>query len=779
MKKWVSHTAVLFFLVIVGRLAGAEQCFWSFSPESLSVSQESYHIRYSQLPSLTINKDFSLPTKTLYIESDYPITISDFYVEPGDQVIVGKILPQHAAFDNSTTDAGDIDRAPPLREESKIFSPVYDIQYLQTEVGCYYAVSLFPVMLNDNNDIIFNKTIRLKSDAATGELLEPPQVIQKIVTASAGEESSKSNKAVFAHGLPLGYKYVIVTPESLVEAFRELSYFRTATGISTAIALLDSIYSYYPGVDEAEKVRHYLMDFYQAGGTYVLLGGDDVILPPRYVYYYNADEPPSNSHYLMPSDLYYADMDGDWEVDGDGVWGEPTHDSPDIAPELVVGRLPVRTAESVQNYISKLKKYLTDPGEGDFSYLTKSMFFSSDQMRDYPADGQHGVISSQLPSYIEVDTVFGVEALSGDDPFPINAEGVTCISRISQGFGVVNIIAHGRIDGFIVKSSNYGDWPLSLILTAPQANNHGSIGDIEKNNKTSLYYSLACNNGGYDLDTAGGEPGDWSLVERLISSEASGAVGMVAYSRWGWVYSSYLQQESFTKHLYDQADGNPALAMYYSWVDYPYYRDLIYGQNYFGDPALKTYLTEPEELDIYISTQDDSYQVSITDPSGPAANASVVFTLGGVVIECGLTDESGTYTLAAELDADSAYTITAVKDSHTIAQELFVPSLVLDLDDEESMTASDFSLEQNYPNPFNPTTTIGYNLPEESDVTLSVFNILGQAVKTIRRANQSAGYNVIIWAGTDDRFRDAPSGIYFYRLKAGRYQQIRKMVLLR
>ncbi len=90
-----------------------------------------------------------------------------------------------------------------------------------------------------------------------------------------------------------------------------------------------------------------------------------------------------------------------------------------------------------------------------------------------------------------------------------------------------------------------------------------------------------------------------------------------------------------------------------------------------------------------------------------------------------------------------------------------------------------FFLDQNYPNPFNPETTIEFALPEAVDVKLEVFNVLGQRVKILMDESlEPAGYRVI-WDGSDSNGSQMASGIYFYRISAGRFVKTRKMILLR
>ncbi len=85
----------------------------------------------------------------------------------------------------------------------------------------------------------------------------------------------------------------------------------------------------------------------------------------------------------------------------------------------------------------------------------------------------------------------------------------------------------------------------------------------------------------------------------------------------------------------------------------------------------------------------------------------------------------------------------------------------------------------NYPNPFNPSTTISYQLSKDSDVTLTIYNIKGQKVKTLVNETLPVGRYSIVWNGKDNNNKLTSSGIYFYKLSTGNFQQTRKMILLK
>jgi hypothetical protein len=90
-----------------------------------------------------------------------------------------------------------------------------------------------------------------------------------------------------------------------------------------------------------------------------------------------------------------------------------------------------------------------------------------------------------------------------------------------------------------------------------------------------------------------------------------------------------------------------------------------------------------------------------------------------------------------------------------------------------------FELSQNYPNPFNPSTTIRFALPVPQRVLIDVVNILGQRVTTLIDDDMPAGNNQVTWDGTDDFGRQVASGVYFYRLRTDKFQNNKKMVLLK
>jgi hypothetical protein len=111
---------------------------------------------------------------------------------------------------------------------------------------------------------------------------------------------------------------------------------------------------------------------------------------------------------------------------------------------------------------------------------------------------------------------------------------------------------------------------------------------------------------------------------------------------------------------------------------------------------------------------------------------------------------------------------------------LFSAPDLTDVGDEPSdQLPYDFELSQNYPNPFNPVTTIVYDLPQRSRVTIEIYNVLDQKVRTLVDREQPAGSYTISWDGTSSSGDAVATGVYLYRFQADEYVETKKMLLLK
>ncbi len=152
--------------------------------------------------------------------------------------------------------------------------------------------------------------------------------------------------------------------------------------------------------------------------------------------------------------------------------------------------------------------------------------------------------------------------------------------------------------------------------------------------------------------------------------------------------------------------------------------------------------------------------------------------------------------LVATLVTDTGYVDAAVSDA--VAYAYAVTSLDISRNANESALSAavdilgpttgisdgsnlpeEFALHPNYPNPFNPATTIRFDLPEAVQVSLKIYNLLGQEVVALKNSGLEAGYHQLIWRGRDHRGRELPTGLYIIRLVTPSYTKSIKMVLLK
>jgi len=123
---------------------------------------------------------------------------------------------------------------------------------------------------------------------------------------------------------------------------------------------------------------------------------------------------------------------------------------------------------------------------------------------------------------------------------------------------------------------------------------------------------------------------------------------------------------------------------------------------------------------------------------------------------------------------------SALQTSVTYARDWWVSNIVTAIRGTSNQLPEQFELEQNYPNPFNPTTQITYRLQHNEHVRLTVYNLLGQEIRTLVDKQQNAGTLSVDWDGRDDAGLAVASGVYIYRLQTeSGFTQSKKMVLLK
>lgn len=184
--------------------------------------------------------------------------------------------------------------------------------------------------------------------------------------------------------------------------------------------------------------------------------------------------------------------------------------------------------------------------------------------------------------------------------------------------------------------------------------------------------------------------------------------------------------------------------------------------------------------------------------SAPLEGVSVFAFSGENMVGYAVTDRAGRYGLYAlttgpvrivvdRSDYEPAEHTVTISGSNPALENVDItmsPTSPLSVGSNPAIPES-YALAQNYPNPFNPTTTINYSLPFTSNVSLKVFNLIGQEVATLVNGVVQAGSHGVLWSGKDAGGRAMSSGLYFYRLKAtplsggSEFSEMRKMVLVK
>jgi|TARA_B100001250_G_scaffold24829_1_gene20603 hypothetical protein len=132
---------------------------------------------------------------------------------------------------------------------------------------------------------------------------------------------------------------------------------------------------------------------------------------------------------------------------------------------------------------------------------------------------------------------------------------------------------------------------------------------------------------------------------------------------------------------------------------------------------------------------------------------------------------------------DTSFSITPYNSSNPEDVQ-YLKDIILGLRTNQSLEINNlvvpetYFLHQNFPNPFNPSTKIGWELPKNEFVNITIYNSMGKAVKTLVNSFQSSGYKTINWDATDSRNKPVSAGLYIYRLQSDSHSETKKMILL-
>ncbi|MBP7570673.1 MAG: lamin tail domain-containing protein, partial [Acidobacteria bacterium] len=347
--------------------------------------------------------------------------------------------------------------------------------------------------------------------------------------------------------------YLIITSPALSNAFQQLATYRASSAggsYSTAVLTTNYIGSTYTGADIQQKIRACISNNVATmGTTMVVLGGDDTIVPDRdcYVAVVSGDTYETN----MPTDLYYSGLGGNWNSDSDAKYGE-TGDNVDMAWDVIVARIPVRTAAQATNYINKVIAYDADSSRladkiilgGPEAWSTYSG--SSRPSDDVTIDGHAGFRSvSPAHTYVS-DSEMWLRRLYRDGIYPywpatVNIicdtitswDGSTCGDHLESA---ANTLAAFNKNFTHLMFSGHGapqEWGLES----------GSFDNTDAASMTGMaafVYTDACLTGHFDRDSNSIDGYSYTtepcLGEGFLRNyrNAGGAVVYMGCARYGW-----------------------------------------------------------------------------------------------------------------------------------------------------------------------------------------------------------------------------------------------------
>ncbi len=445
--------------------------------------------------------------------------------------------------------------------------------------------------------------------------------------ARLGLEPQRITKSFLPEG---DYEYLIITDTTFVSAFQPLAVWKTQKGVPAKIVTTDWIYATYSGYDEAEKVRNFIKDAYQNWGSlWILLGGDTNIVSARIAWAMDCEAgfyPDEND---IRCDLYFSDLDGSWDANGNHIYGE-VEDSIDMYADVFVGRASCSNVTSAQALVNKLLTYEKSPPT---DYETKMLFLAEIL---WSSPYTNSALSKELideeyvpPQFDPITKLY--EALGNENKTAV-------LSAMNEG---QNIINHDGHCNYYIMSVGTG----ALYRSDMDALYNGP--------RNSILLSIGCWPAAFDYDCIG---------EHFINNPNGGGVAFIGNSRYGWGspgnpkygYSDRFDQQFFaalfSRDMY--RIGATVADMKSFYVPFSQqenvYRWCQYQINLMGEPEMPIWTDTPQTLWVErpdtIIVGDSQFPVTVYNGSGglePVPEALVCLVKGDEVYQRGLTDQQG------------------------------------------------------------------------------------------------------------------------------------------
>ena len=436
------------------------------------------------------------------------------------------------------------------------------------------------------------------------------------------------------------YDMIIVTPSQFEASFAPLISFYAVRGMNVKVATTQYIYSSMTGQDNPAKIRNYFIQEYQNHGVqHVFLGGDVEHVPYRGFYCHVQ----SSSVYEddnIPSDLYYSALDGNWNTDGDGKWGEIGED--DLLPELGVARFAFSSAAELTTMLHKTTMYQGTPVLGELQKpLLAGEWLYGDPYETWGSDYLELLIGNRTDNGYEttgIPLTDNIERLYDEDG---TWSASTLLQKINTGKSFIHHVGHAN-STYTMKMGN------SDITNANFSQVNGIIHNY------TLVYSHGCDCGAFDESDC--------IAERMVNID-NFAVALVMNTRYGWFNegqtegpNAHLHRE-FADALYTKKENHIGMAHSISrietspWVNAPgqweegALRWCFYDANVLGDAALRIWTTEPIAItanyQAALPIGVPSISVTINGGGNYVEGFSCVFMKDGVNYGTGFTNAAG------------------------------------------------------------------------------------------------------------------------------------------
>lgn len=434
--------------------------------------------------------------------------------------------------------------------------------------------------------------------------------------------------------------YVIITQDSLSTTMQQLADFRTQTGMQSVVRTTSWIQANYPGgADLAETIRRFITDAYSHWGTsYVLLAGDTGQLPYRsgHTTYYGGEN--------IPTDLYFQCLDGNWNADGDSLYGEGFVDSLvnpgdycDFYPDVYIGRAPLNSNLDAQTWINKTLAFSqTMP-----SNLATKVLFASEVLfpSDWPAtptislDGASITedASQFLPSYMTVARMYQNYTAW---PTSINELKAAVVDSVNSGFMFWEHMGHGYRNTLSVGDN---------VMT------NTDVDALTNSGRQGIVYSVNCNSASFEFNC---------IAERFLLNQHGGGVAYIGASRydfpttvWGYqtTFFDYTFVDTIPGYTLGSADDeSKVFYVPYSGSDNSH-RWTQMAVTLLGDPALDVYTRAPRTLSVAltpITVGVNNVTATVTSVGAPVSGVLVTLWKAGEAYARGTTNSSGQVTIA-------------------------------------------------------------------------------------------------------------------------------------